>query len=100
MKLLYKGINNQFKNKKLYILLILFFFILCYSHSIILKAGIKNTLVNDKIEIKDGKVSGQLKGLERRSVLKIIAQKANIEIVGIENINGVIKNLELKNLSL
>jgi len=92
MKLLKKRINNKSMSKRLYVFLFIIFFILCCSHFAISRAGIQ---INDKIEIIDGKITGQLKGLERQAVLRILAQKAGIEIIGIENVNGVIENLEL-----
>ncbi|MGA1871142.1 MAG: hypothetical protein ACMUJM_21635 [bacterium] len=54
----------------------------------------------DKIKIENGRVWGQIKGLGRQDVLKILAQKAGIEIIGLEHVTGIIQDIKFDNLSI
>jgi len=73
--------------------------LLCMSGSLsILEAAIPSKTMT--IEYRSGKVSVNLKGAEIKEVIKDIAQKTGIEVVGLDEITGTIEDLEFKDLSL
>ena len=73
--------------------------LLCMSGSLfILEAAIPSKTMT--IEYRSGKVSVNLKGVEIKDVIKDIAQKTGIEVVGLDEITGIIEDLEFKDLSL